>query len=264
VWVADHFMPRDGRPADGPRETWAILAAVAAITENVRLGPLVCGNTYRHPAVLANQAATVDVISDGRVVLGLGAGWQQNEHDAYGIDLPPVKLRMDRLEEACQVVRALTGHEPGTFRGDHHEVVDAFTGARPVRHTIPLLIGGGGEQRTLRIAARWADEWNTWGGPDVMRHKNSVLDERCDQEGRDPDSIARSCQLMFDFADDPGVPQGMPTLSGTTSELRDTMQAFVDAGVDEVVVPEWGWGTGAQRLDRLDRFLAEVGTSFRD
>jgi F420-dependent oxidoreductase-like protein len=262
IWIADHFMPRDGRPATGPRETWAMIAALAAVTERVRLGPLVCGNTYRHPAVLANSAATVDVISGGRVVLGLGAGWQENEHDAYGIPLPPVKERLDRLEEACQVVKAVTGAEPGTFRGRYYEVVDAFTGARPAQQPLPLLLGGGGEKRSMRISARHADAWNTWGGPEVMRRKREVLDRHCEEAGRDPAAVARSCQLVFGFEDDPGAPQGMPSQSGTPAALQATMQEYADAGVDEVIVPDWGWGTGRQRLDRLDRFLAEVAAPF--
>jgi F420-dependent oxidoreductase-like protein len=265
VWVADHFMPQDGKPAEAPREAWAILAGLAAVTSRVRLGPLVCGNTYRHPAILANTAATVDVMTNGRVVLGLGAGWQQNEHDAYGIELPGVKERMDRLEEACQVIRAVTGAEPGTFKGHYYQVADAFTGARPVNSPLRLLIGGSGEKRSLKIAARYADEWNTWGGPDVMKHKGSVLDRHCETVGRDPAAVARSCQVIFDFADDPCFGgAAVPAQSGSVSELQAVMQAYVDVGVDEVVVPERFWGTGQQRLDRLDRFLTEVAAPFRD
>ncbi len=258
VWVADHFMPADGLRADAPRETWAILAGIAALTERVTLGPLVCGNTYRHPAVLANQAATVDAMSAGRVVLGLGAGWQQNEHDAYGILLPGVKERLDRLEEACQVVRCVTGGEPGTFRGRHYQVVEAFTGTLPAQRPLPLLIGGSGEKRSLRIAAKWADQWNSWGDPATIAHKCAVLDRHCSELDRDPATIARTAQLLFEFDDLPAVPQRMPTMRGSTGQLQDAMAAYLDAGVDEVIVPDWTWGTGAQRLELLDRFSEEI------
>jgi F420-dependent oxidoreductase-like protein len=262
VWVADHFMPQDGVRGDNPPETWAILAGIAAVTDRVRLGPLVCGNTYRHPAVLAAQAATVDTMSGGRVTLGLGAGWQQNEHDAYGIVLPGVKERLDRLEEACQVVRAITTDVPGSFSGEYYQVADAFTGSRSVQKPMPLLIGGSGERRSLKIAARYAQMWNCWGDPATLAHKCQVLDRHCEDVGRDPSEIDRSAQLLFEFDDLPESGQRMPSLRASAAELQDTMAAYSEAGVDEVIVPDWSWGTGAQRIETLDRFLAEVAAPF--
>ena len=264
IWVADHFMPMSNVRGDGPRETWAMLSAIAAVTERVRLGNIVCGNTYRHPTILANTAATVDVISGGRVILGLGAAWDQNEHDAYGITLPPAKERLDRLEEACQVIKAVTGPEPGSFKGAHYEVTNAFTGAHPVNAPLPLLVGGHGEKRTLQIVARHADEWNAWCPPAEMQRLSAVLDRHCEAEGRDPATVKRTSMMVFAFADDPPVPAGPAAqLVGTVAELQDAMQAYADAGVDEILVPDWAWAAGPQRLDGIDRFLAEVAAPFR-
>jgi alkanesulfonate monooxygenase SsuD/methylene tetrahydromethanopterin reductase-like flavin-dependent oxidoreductase (luciferase family) len=234
------------------------LAGIASITDRVTLGPLVCGNTYRHPAVLANQAATVDLMSGGRLVLGLGAGWQQNEHDAYGIVLPGVKERLDRLEEACQVIAAITTATPGTFTGRYYQVRDAFTGALPPQAPLPLLIGGSGEKRSLKIAATYAAAWNTWGDPQVLAHKCRVLDGHCEAVGRDPGTISRSAQMLFEFDDEPEEPQTMARFRGSASALQDLMGAYAEAGVDEVVVPDWSWGTGTRRLELMDRFAAEV------
>ena len=178
-WIADHFLPA-APPLEVPtHECWGVLAGLAVAVPRVRLGSLVVGNTYRHPAVLANMAATVDHLSGGRLVLGMGAGWQVNEHEAYGIPLPPVPERLARLEEACEVVTSLMRRSRTTFEGRFYQLIDAPLEPRPVQSELPLLIGGGGEKVTLRIAARWADEWNTWGTPEVLAHKNVVLDRHC-------------------------------------------------------------------------------------
>ena len=157
LYVPDHFMPHDarGRPRPGPvLEAWSCLTALAMLTRQVRVGTLVLGSTYRHPAVVANMAATVDQLSAGRLTLGVGAGWQTNEHRAYGISLPDVHERLDRFEEAGAVVRALTRGAPTTYHGAYYAVQDAFCEPPPVQPALPILIGGGGERRTLAIAAR--------------------------------------------------------------------------------------------------------------
>jgi alkanesulfonate monooxygenase SsuD/methylene tetrahydromethanopterin reductase-like flavin-dependent oxidoreductase (luciferase family) len=172
VYIADHFMPSFGDDTGPTSEAVALMAAIAASTERVRIGSLVFGNTYRHPAVLTNQIATVDHISGGRVLFGLGAGWQENEHKAYGIELPPVKARLDRFEEAVQIVKGLLTNDHYSFSGEHYTITDA-----PVnpKRNIDLLIGGSGEKRTMKIAARYADEWNAWSDPELMR---TMLDVR--------------------------------------------------------------------------------------
>src|SRR5208283_1088442 len=196
IWVADHFMPNGERSLLPRLEAWTTIAAIAARVDRVRVGVLVSGNTYRHPAVLAKMAATVDQLCAGRLVLGLGAGWQVNEHEAYGIELPGVGERMARLDEACQVIRLLHSEDRANFEGRYYRLVDAPCEPKPVQRPLPLLIGGGGEKATMRIAARYADEWNCWGLPDLMAHKAGVLERHCLEIGRDPASIGRSAQAV--------------------------------------------------------------------
>src|SRR5215469_6423384 len=159
VYFADHFMPNshDSQPPDGDMlECWSVMAALAATVPRVRLAPLVTSVTYRHPAVLANIAATVDQISQGRLTLGVGAGWQLNEHASYGIPLGTVRERLDRFDEAVQILRSLLAEPRTTFAGQYFRLADAPNQPSPVRGRLPLLVGGAGEQRTLRIAARHA------------------------------------------------------------------------------------------------------------
>jgi F420-dependent oxidoreductase-like protein len=268
VYVADHFMSND-EAADGPMlECWAVVVALAAAVPRVGIGTLVCGNTYRHPAVLANQAATADVISGGRIILGLGAGWQQNEHDRYGIELPPVGERMDRFAEACAIVRGLTTQQRTTFHGEHYRVTDAPLEPKPVG-PLPLLVGGGGEKRTLRIAAEHAQEWNVWSTPEVFAHKSAVLDRHCEDVGRDPAEIRRSTQALLFLSDDEGYLAkirerdiGRAAIVGTPAEVVDVVGAYRDAGVDELIVPDFTLGTGERRTETLDRFREEVASHF--
>lgn len=268
IYIADHFMP-NGDDVSGPMlECWGIVSALAAAVPRVQIGTLVCGNTYRHPAVLANQAATADVISDGRIILGLGAGWQVNEHERYGIDLHSVRGRLDRLEEACQIVRSLADNERTTFHGEHYQLTDAPLEPKPVG-PLPLLVGGGGEQRTMRIAAQYAQEWNVWSTPEVFAHKHEVLDRHCDDLGRDPSTIHRSTQALLFLSDDAdfvakmrGRDIGMPTMAGDPDQLVEIVARYRDAGVDELIIPDFTLGTGSQRTEVLDRFHQEVTTQF--
>jgi len=229
----------------------------------------VCGNTYRHPAVLANAAAAVDQVSHGRLVLGLGAGWQVNEHHAYGIDLPRVPERLDRLEEATQIVLGLLRNQRTTFTGRYYQVTDAPNDPKPVQERLPLLIGGGGERRTMRIAARHADEWNTWSTPEVMAHKHQVLRRHCDDIGRDPAEITVSTQAFLFLSDDKDQlagyqppARGLPTIAGTTSQVIETVAAYQDVGVDELIIPDWNMGPLQQRKDTCDQFLGEMVLEF--
>ena len=270
IWFADHFMPNAddeaGRPlADPVLECLTGLAGLAVAVPRLRLGSLVCGNTYRHPAVLAKQAATVDHLSGGRLVLGMGAGWQVNEHRAYGIDFFTVGQRLDRLEEACEVLHSLFHEERTTFQGHYYQLVDAPLEPKPER-PLPLLIGGGGEKRTLRIAARWADEWNVWGTPDILRHKGEVLERHCVAIGRDPDEIVRSCQALLFLSEDQSYLDkvrsrdiGRAAIIGTAAELQEVVAEYADAGVDELIVPDFNLSI-AERADVIDRFMADVIT----
>jgi F420-dependent oxidoreductase-like protein len=197
AWLFDHFYPIFSDPTGPCLEGWTALAALAAATRRIRLGVLVTGNVHRHPAVLANMCATVDVISNGRLEIGLGAGWNAQECDAYGIPLFSVRERLERMEEAAQVLRLLLTQEVSSYEGEHYRLVDARCEPKPVQQPAPPLgIGGSGERRTLRTVARWADHWNYSGG-DVaeLRHKLEVLRGHCDAVGRDPGEIVVSASV---------------------------------------------------------------------
>ncbi|HJR24967.1 MAG TPA: TIGR03560 family F420-dependent LLM class oxidoreductase, partial [Acidimicrobiales bacterium] len=206
VYVADHFMG-DGvsfGPAESPTlEATATLGALATATSRVRLGTLVLGMTYRHPAVLAKWAATVDHASGGRLLLGIGTGWQQNEHDQYGIRLGPPGERLERFDEACQVLLGLLRAPTTSVIGAHYAVTDAIAEPKPVQQPLPILVGGKGD-RMLGLVARYADEWNMWGLAGTIAERGAVLDRRCERIGRDPATIARSAQALVRLTDDPG------------------------------------------------------------
>lgn len=266
VYYADHFMPNDADVSAPVGECWTTLAALAAAVPRIRIGPLVTGNTYRHPAVLAKMAATVDIISGGRLVLGLGAGWQENEHRAYGIEFSTVGGRLSRLEEACHVITSLFANRRTTFAGRYYQLTDAPLEPKPVQSPVPLLIGGGGEQRTLRIAARYANEWNVWGSPEVLARKGQILDRYCEELGRDPRTIRRSAQALLVMTDDRSLIErvrasGRPVLGGTGPELRALVEQYAEAGVNELIIPGFTIGrTLDEKLATLDRFNEEVIT----
>lgn len=266
VWIADHFMGNapGPMPAEVPTlEAGSLVAALAAAVDRVRIGTLVYGNTYRHPAVLANMAATVDHVSGGRFVLGIGTGWQVNEHDQYGIDLPPTRELVDRFGEAIQVVRSLLREPTTTFAGDHYRLTDALCEPKPVQDRLPILVGAKGN-RMLGIAARYADEWNAWGLPDHIAERSAALDRACDAAGRDPGDIARSAQALVMFTDDAAeadrlaaaVPR--PLLVGTPERMREVVAGYAERGLDELIVPDFTFGPGARKIEALDRFREEV------
>lgn len=270
VWVADHFMPFAGDVGGPMHECFTLMTAIAATVPRVRVGSIVLGNAYRHPAVVAKQAITLDHVSGGRFVLGLGAGWQENEHQAYGITLPAVKERLDRFEEACEVITSLLTNARTTFAGAHYTITDAPAEPKPFTGKLPVLVGGGGEKRTLRIAARFADEWNVWGTPETLAAKGSILDAHCNDLGRDPATISRSAQALLFLSTDTawlerfrGMEMGMPTIVGTPSEVVDIVGAYHDAGVSELLVPDFNLGDPARKRDTADLFITEVASHFR-
>jgi F420-dependent oxidoreductase-like protein len=269
VWYADHFMPNQEDTSGPTSECWTTLAGLAASVPRVRIGALVSGNTYRHPAVLAKMAANVDNISGGRCVLGLGAGWQENEHKAYGIEFSTLGGRMSRFEEACQVITGLFSNEKTNFAGKHYQLTDAPLAPKPVQSPLPLLIGGGGEQRTLRIAAKYANEWNVWGTPEVLAHKGAILNRYCEEVGRDPKSIAHSAQGMLTFTDDAAVLErmkasGRPVIGGDGPGIRALVEQYAEAGVDELIIPGFNLGRSlAEATTVMDRFQDEVMAHFK-
>jgi F420-dependent oxidoreductase-like protein len=194
--VFDHFLPIQSDPEGRCFEGMTLLAAMAAITRRLRCGIIVLGVTYRHPAVVANAAATIDHISGGRLELGIGAAWYELEHEQYGIPFPPIGERMDMLDETCHIFRRLWTEQRTTFEGRHYQLRDALCEPKPVQERLPLWIGGSGERRTLRIVAEHADGWNTFvSTPEEYRHKLDVLKRHCADVGRDPAEIRR--QLVF-------------------------------------------------------------------
>ncbi|GAA1654977.1 TIGR03560 family F420-dependent LLM class oxidoreductase [Actinoplanes couchii] len=258
VWAADHFMPNQPDGSSFMLEAGSLVAALGALVPRVSIGTLVYGNTYRHPAVLANMAVTADHISGGRFVLGVGAGWQVNEHRQYGIDLPPVKQLLDRFEEALQVLHGLLRTPATTFQGTYYQLTDAVCEPKPVQDPLPIMIGAKGEKRMLRMVAKYADQWNTWGLPDVIAHKSKVLDDHCAAEGRDPQQIRRTAQALISV--DTPLPDGLraPAFGGSPAAVAATIDEYRQAGLDELIVPDLLLGTGPERLKSMDKILSLV------
>ena len=272
LWLADHFMPNEDNTSAPWPEAWTTLAAIGATIPRLRLGTLVTGNTYRHPAVLAKMAATVDHISGGRVVLGLGSGWQENEHEKYGIPFYTVANRLERLEEACQVIKALFSESSANFDGKFYQLKDAPLEPKPIQQPLPLLIGGGGEKVTLRITAQYADEWNVWGTPKTLRHKMSILDAHCEKLGRDPKEIHRTAVALLILTDDEKLAAKMnssdgspPRIAGSVAQLQAIIADYKDSGVDELIVPDFtlGMDLNEQKLATLDTFINEIAPAGR-
>lgn len=266
AYVADHFMGdgSDFGSVDTPMlEATATLSGLAAITHDIRLGSLVLGNTYRHPAVVANWAATLDHQSDGRAILGIGAGWQQNEHDQYGIRLPPPGERLRRFEEACAVLGELLRDPPADFDGVHYRLSAARCAPRPVQSRLPLLIGGKGD-RMLGVVARHADHWNMWGTPERLSERAERLRRECEAIDRDPATIHRSTQALILVTDDKTkaeqfVSRAAPraAFGGTAAQFADLCARYGAVGIDEVIVPDAALGRGERRLEQMNA-LREV------
>jgi F420-dependent oxidoreductase-like protein len=224
AWNWDHFYPLSP-PYDGPNlEGWTMLAALAQATSRIRIGAMVNGMHHRHPAVTANMAATLDIVSGGRFMLGMGAGWNEMESTAYGIELGTLKQRFDRFDEGIAVIRSLLDERVTNFSGAYFEVTDAWCEPKPIQPRLPLVIGGKGKRRTLRTAARYADQWDMTfpDSPAVWQEHDEALRQHCADVGRDSQEITRSVHLGFDESDDPGA-------------LSDQAATFFDVGVDLVV-----------------------------
>jgi F420-dependent oxidoreductase-like protein len=278
--VTDHFMPNTKERQGAMLESWSTLSALAALVPRMRVGTIVLGNTYRHPAVVAKMAAQVDIISGGRLVLGLGAGWQENEHEAYGIPFYTMKERLERLDEACQVLKSLWTQERSNYKGQYYQLSDAPLDPKPQQSPHPeLMIGGGGEKVTLRIVAKHADHWNVWGGPKVLASKGKILDEHCAAVGRNPKSITRSANMALHITDKKdevdklaeiiGTRMGRHAadardtcLAGTPDQIREQLQQLKAAGVGVVFIPSLFRPLPELRRD-LDRFIAEIAPAFR-
>jgi F420-dependent oxidoreductase-like protein len=200
AWVFDHFLPIFSDPTGPCLEAWTALSALAVATRKVRLGVMVTGNTYRHPAVLAKMATTVDIISGGRLILGIGAGWFEQEHQEYGIPFHTTGGRLRRLEEAIEIIKRLWTDERANFSGRYHELRNASFKPKPLQQPHPpIMIGASGENMALGIVARHAQMWNSFGTPEVFRHKIERLNDHCERAGRDPATIEKSVLLSSQF-----------------------------------------------------------------
>jgi len=196
LWIDDHLLSDEGDSSDAKLEGWTTLAAAAAVTTRARLGLLVSANTFRNPGLTAKLATTLDHISDGRAILGLGGGWFEEEHKAFGLEFGSgFGERLDRLAESVEIVRRLLDGERFSHEGRFYRLRDALAEPRPVQAHLPILIGGSGPQKTLRIVARHADLWNVYGSPESLAASDAILAERCAEIGRAPNEIERTVNV---------------------------------------------------------------------
>jgi len=244
AWNFDHFYPFFSDSTGPCLEAWTMLAAMAQATSRIRIGCQVTGMIYRHPAVLANMAATVDIISGGRLILGVGAGWNQEECDAYGIELPPLKQRFDAFDEGVQAILGLLTQTTTTFEGKHVTLREARCEPKPVQRPYPpICIGGNGPKRTLLATAKWAQQWNSiTPTPEAWLASKAILLEHCAAVGRDPSEIECSVNVMVPPDHDLG-----PVL--------EKVAAYKEAGVD-IVLLNLPHGAPTSLLDDLASAVA--------
>jgi len=258
IWIDDHLLADEGDPGDAKLEGWTTLAALAVLTERVRLGTLVAANTFREPGLTAKIAATVDHLSAGRLVLGLGGGWFEREHDAFGLDFGAgFGERLDRLDEAAGLIRRLLDGERVTHDGRFYAMRDALCAPRPIQSHLPILIGGSGRTKTLRTTARHADLWNGFGTPARIAEVSAVLRERCAEIGRPFEAIERTVTVHAVIRDTvaaaaeawadvsrrhglegrvgaDGTERGL-TVGGPPAEVARYLDGYRDGGVGEVI-----------------------------
>jgi F420-dependent oxidoreductase-like protein len=252
LYVMDHLHQI---PGVGPEENWMLegpttLGALAGRTSKVNLGLMVGGVTYRNPSLMAKITTTIDVLSGGRGILGIGAAWFEGEHKAYGFDFPPLKERFERLEDALNICRAMFTQERATYAGKHHSVDQAYNNPKPIRGDIPILVGGSGERKTLRMVAQYADASNIFGDPDRIRHLVGVLEAHCADVGRDPSEITKTKLGTLVIADTHEAAEkkvaplreamgerfGAIILYGDRDEVGEQIAANLDAGLDGIIV----------------------------
>jgi F420-dependent oxidoreductase-like protein len=277
AWTFDHFFPILSDPSGPCFEGWISLAALAAGTSRVQAGVLVTGNTYRHPAVLAKMAATLDHASGGRLIMGIGAAWFEMEHNAYGIPFQTTAERIHRLDEAAEIIKRLWSETQVTFEGRYYQLKDAYCEPKPLqRPRPPIMIGGSGEKLTLKVVARHADQWNTFGSPELFRHKIEVLKEHCVAVDRNFDDIEVSWagaalvtdsreekdELLRRFAAAFGItPEqyALGALVGSASEVRDRIARLIDVGVTHFIPI----ANTPFNHESIRRFAEEVIPAFR-
>ncbi len=244
AWTFDHFFPIMSDPKGSQLEGWITLTALAQETKHVRVGTLVTGITYREPAVLAKMGATLDVITGGRLEMGLGAAWFQQEHEALGIPFPPVAERIKRLGEACEVIKRMWTEDAATWDGQYYHIKEAYCNPKPVQKPHPpILIGGGGEQLTLKMVARYADTWNAFGSLDLFKHKIEVLASHCRDIGRDPDMIEKSVSLP------PVLSKDRSKLDAMLADMASRRAMTIDEAKAAML-----WGTPDDAIKKIEAF----------
>lgn len=276
AYTYDHFMAVQLDPFDPCLEAWTSLAALATLTSRLRIGILVGGNTYRHPAVVAKMATTLDVISRGRVDFGIGSGWFEREHQAFGIPFRTARERCEMLDEALGLIRALWTEREATFSGRYYTLDKAIAEPKPVQRPYPpILVAASGEKRMLRIVARHADAWNGFGSPAVFRHKIAVLERHCEREGRDAARIEKSVLVPAAIGEDEeafapliqgyAYYQGLTPeearswmLLGSPSDVTAQIEAFLAVGVTHFILTLTPYN-----FDVLERFARDVMPRFR-
>ncbi|HTK11233.1 MAG TPA: TIGR03560 family F420-dependent LLM class oxidoreductase [Ktedonobacteraceae bacterium] len=224
LWLFDHFMPLGNDP-DGPCfESWTLLAGLAARTKRVRVGHLVTGNTYRHPAILAREAVTIDHISHGRLNFGIGAAWHEQEHQGYGLPFPDAAERVKRLDEACQVIRLLWTETKPTFHGQYYQLQEAHSEPKPRQEPFPPIIIAAAGNQMLQVVARYANVWSAMSQTvEDFREKNARLTRYCEAIGRDPATLERLAAKWVNPAD------------SDFHQTRETVQSFIEAGATHIV-----------------------------
>jgi len=250
LFFSDHFIPPypgSDLVSKSALESWSMITATAAVTERIRLGILVTGNKFRNPALLAKMAATVDQISNGRLILGIGAGWFKREHEAFGWEFPSVKERCDRLEEAVELIKLLfTADGPIDYNGQYYKLKKAyFSPSCTQKPHVPILVGGNGEKRTLRTLARFGDiadiDFNQPGSPELFKHKMEVIERHCEEFGRNPSEIKKTMviPLRVEVDEEKAVQlrkrRGDWCLYGTIPFIIDRIQQYIDAGAEEII-----------------------------
>ncbi len=259
LWRSDHFFSLSGPRTRDALETFISFVLVAEQSSRIRFGPLVSSMTFRHPSLLARMAAQIDLLSGGRFVLGMGAGWNVPEHEAFGLPFPPIRERMDRLEESIQVVKALWSDGPANFDGRYYQLQDATCFPKPAQRPLPVLVGGSGERRTLRIVARYADEWNGVGlDVDAYRRKRAVLEQHCAEVGRDPATIRHSQMAAFVIGRD--AAEQRAHLARIAEKIPMLQRQEPDAALAGMRERGWLVGTPAEIVEEIGR-REEAGLS---
>jgi F420-dependent oxidoreductase-like protein len=244
AFVFDHFLPIFSDPTGPCMEAWTALAALAMATRNVRIGAMVTGNTYRHPAVLAKMATTVDIISNGRLIFGIGAGWFELEHQQYGIPFHTIGGRLRRLDQALEAIKLLWTEERANYSGSEYRLDNASFEPKSVQKPHPpILIGASGENVALGIVAKHAQMWNSFGPPEVFRNKIARLEEHCRRIGRDPSTIEKSVLVSGIFG---------------TEDAERQIDAYTAAGVTHII-----FSVSPADRERVRRFASTVIPAYR-